>query len=207
MLATNLDYLMKMHTFVHMCMSVSVCVCVPTPTSKVLIRLVWSRSSESVFLKSFQVILMQSVISKTVCKWVLQEIRDHDIGLLVSVPEQAAQFITGPCDSHHEPQLTQNPPFKVPCSFLGCIQVTVLGLEAHLSPSLSARNTLSNLLSCAHPAAMKYATAHILAYQVSLYDGIWFTELPDIHIGLICTLSLKILNGKLKNCCELFLNN
>lgn len=51
---------------------------------------------------------MQSVISKTVCKWVLQEIRDHDIGLLVSVPEQAAQFVAGPCDTG--PQLTQNPP-------------------------------------------------------------------------------------------------
>ena len=102
----NVKMCARVHVCVHVCMFVSTCVCVcvcvfPSPTL---------RNSDSVglecilriciFLKSSQVILMQSAIPKAVCKCVLQEIRDHGTGLLASSTGQVAQFVAGHCDSY-----------------------------------------------------------------------------------------------------------
>lgn len=173
------------------------CVCSPGPRSEVLIQLVWSGSWKSVYLKSSQVILMQLVTPKAACKWALEEMGSHGVALLASGPGQAGSAVcSGPLWYSLWAQLTQNPSstchailfiaFKWQLCIWRhtCILPRLLGIPSpiHLYPSP---------LSC----DMKYVTTFCSIMPPLPSDKIWFTELPDICIVIICNVSLKSFEG------------
>ena len=78
----------------------------------------------------------------------LEEIRDHSIGLLACTTGQATQFAAGHCDSYQPwAAAVSEAPFRVPYTSLHCVQMTVLGLGG-TPPSL---HLLQTIFSYYHP--------------------------------------------------------
>lgn len=92
------------------------------------------------------------------------------------------------------------PSFHMPCSSLHCVQVTVVHLEKHPRPHTfpeCREHLLQSIFSRHHSPVIRntwlLTFCSILSPLSS--DTIWFTELPDICIVIICKLSLKSFEG------------